>query len=80
MRFTIGTITQCTGANPHRYIPITVGQVTRTIVVMRSDAEIEPNETEERIKARIFSALKEAGTGLGLAAWNAALSGQEFQI
>lgn len=79
MRFTIGTVTQCAGGN-HRYIPITVGAQTRTIMVERGDAAIEPGEAESRIRERIFSALKEGGAGMGLASWNTALSGKEFQI
>lgn len=79
MRFTVGTVTQCAGGN-HRYIPITVGAQTRTIMIERGDAALEPSELEERVKSRIVSALKEGGAGLGLASWNTALSGKEFQI
>lgn len=79
MRFTIGTITQCDGGN-HRHIPITIGQITRTLTVTRGDVDVEPSETEERIKSRIISALKEEGATLTLASWNTALSGKEFQI
>lgn len=79
MQFTVGTITQCAGGN-HRHIPITVGQVTRTIRVDRDDASVEPNQLEEAVIGRIRSALKEAGAGNGLAAWNAVLDGQGFHI
>ena len=79
MRFQIGTITQCAGGN-HRHIPITVGGVTRTLSVTRSDLQVEPNESEEAIIARIRSALKEGDATLGLPSWNAILAGKEFQV
>ena len=79
MQFTVGTITQCAGGN-HRHIPITVGQVTRTLTVNRGDASVEPDQTEEAIIGRIRSALKEAGAGLGLTAWNNALSGNTYHV
>lgn len=79
MRFTVGTVTQCSSGN-HRSIPITVGQTTRVLTIERSDATVEPSQTEEAVIGRIRSALKEAGAGLGLASWNTALSGKEFEI
>lgn len=79
MRFTVGTITQCESGG-HRHILITVGQVTRTLTIMRGDAGVDPDETEDRVKARLFSALKESGASLTLASWNTALNGKEFHI
>jgi hypothetical protein len=79
MHFTVGTITQCAGGN-HRHIPVTVGGVTRTLTVDRGDAAVEPAQVEEAIMTRLRSALKEAGAGTGLAAWNTALSGKGFDI
>lgn len=78
MLFTVGTITQCAGGN-HRHIPITVGQVTRTITITREDMATD-TEAEEAILNRIRSALKEGSAGPGLASWNNILSGQEFQV
>lgn len=79
MRFTVGAITQCAGGN-HRHIPVTVGQVTRTLTVTREDMAIEREDAEELIVNRIRSALKEGGATLGLGSWNNILSGQEFQV
>jgi hypothetical protein len=79
VQFQVGTITQCEGGN-HRHIPVTVNSVTRTLIVDRGDANVDPSQLEEAITQRIRSALKEAGAGLGLAAWNNALSGNTYHV
>jgi hypothetical protein len=79
MRFTVGTIRQCDGGS-HRHIPITVGGVTREIIVDRGDLAADKENIEELVLGRLRSAIKEGEAGLSLASWNSTLSGKEFQI
>lgn len=64
----------------HRIVSVTVDGRAFTVLICKDDAKREPRDKEDAVRRRILSALKEAGTGSSLAAWNALLSGKEYKV
>lgn len=78
MTFTVSSLSRCSGGN-HYKLAVTVGAVTYTINLARSDLALDPTEVPDAVLARCRSAAKEAGATT-FAAADSALTGKTFQV